>query len=117
RRGGDFSFGGAADIVVVAGIGALGAAAGGWLRRPGGRLPPEIKAGAKRTRPSQGPASSRRGRSRSLRARLSPQLRWLTVAPALQKYLRRKARHLRGKSFLKIVHPEDIAVVDRAFQD
>ncbi len=50
-------------------------------------------------------------------ARLTPNLRWQTATPLLQKIMGRSIERLNGRSFLRFVHPEDRAQVEKALSD
>lgn len=109
RHGYDVSFTAAAEVLgAVALGGALSGAAVSLALRPRHLH----SSNASRTLES---VTTKR-RRRALRARLTPELRWLALTPALHKALGHKAERLHGKSFLLVVHPEDIALVDAAFQ-
>ncbi len=116
-QGEDFSSAASREILlVVGGVGAVGAAFAGLLcrRRPAPLPEPEPSTFLERA--VSGNARKKR-RRRHLQARLSPQFRWLALSAAMERWLRRKAARLQGKSFLKVVHPEDISLVDVAFQE
>jgi PAS domain S-box-containing protein len=55
--------------------------------------------------------------SRRLVARLAPNLHWTAATPALQRFLNRPMPELTARSFLEVVHPDDVAALSRAFQD
>jgi PAS domain S-box-containing protein len=54
-------------------------------------------------------------RSRTLVARLSPNLHWTAATPGLQKFLGRPMAALNARPFLESVHPEDAANLKRTF--
>ena len=105
-------------IAVAAGLGGLAAALGGrfLLRQPApNAVPAKVPEQKAIPRPRQKP--SKPSPSGKMAALLSTRGKWLKASPRLQKLLERDARNLRRGSFWKVVHPEDISVVDRAFQD
>jgi PAS domain S-box-containing protein len=55
--------------------------------------------------------------SRRLVARLAPNLHWMAVTPALQKFLGYDSADLTARPFLDIVHPDDTALLERALRD
>ncbi|HJT75802.1 MAG TPA: ATP-binding protein, partial [Gemmataceae bacterium] len=55
--------------------------------------------------------------SRRLVARLAPNLHWTAATPALQQFLGRPMPDLSARSFLDVVHPDDVPPLARAFQD
>lgn len=115
RHGDLASLGANGEVLgAVAVAGALSATAGRLVsRRPRSRhaipVPPAQV-------PSLAPRSRQQRRRPPLHARLSPQLRWLTLTPGLENLLGTQVARLRGQSFLLAIHPGDIAIVDRAFQ-
>lgn len=50
-------------------------------------------------------------------ALLSRDLRWQKLSPPLQQFLEYRARALLGRSLFGVIHPEDIAHLDRAVQN
>lgn len=67
-------------------------------------------------RPALSPPKRKRS-ARRMQARLTAQLRWLALSPGLGRFLRRKPAALRRQSLFQVVHPEDVPLVDRAFQE
>jgi PAS domain S-box-containing protein len=55
------------------------------------------------------------GASRSMVARLTPNLRWLNATPALQRLLGYAGSELNGRAFVERVHPRSAPAVQRAF--
>jgi PAS domain S-box-containing protein len=69
-----------------------------------------------------GPSGFRRGpnytlSSRRMVGRLTPNLYWLAVTPALQQLLGLELQQLNGRSFLHVVHDDDRAPLVRTFQE
>jgi len=52
---------------------------------------------------------------RSMVARLTPTLHWIVSTPALQKFLGYNFGELNGRAFLDMVHPDDVAELQRVF--
>jgi PAS domain S-box-containing protein len=50
-------------------------------------------------------------------ARLAPNLHWIAATPPLLKFLGTTTTHLVARSFLDIVHPEDVPILRRALQE
>jgi PAS domain S-box-containing protein len=55
--------------------------------------------------------------SRTMVVRLTPTLHWMVSTPALQQFLGYSLGELNGRSFLDMVHQEDIIELNRAFQE
>src|SRR5262249_49568863 len=60
---------------------------------------------------------SKEGRSRSLVARLAPNLHWMAATPALQQFLGQTMAELNARPFLDVVHPNDAAKLTRVFHN
>jgi PAS domain S-box-containing protein len=54
---------------------------------------------------------------RRLVARLAPNFHWKAATPALQQFLGRPMSELTARLFLDVVHPDDMAALNHAFQD
>jgi PAS domain S-box-containing protein len=54
-------------------------------------------------------------RSRSLVARLAPNLHWMAATPALQQFLGHSMADLNARPFLDVVHPQDAPKLTRIF--
>lgn len=64
------------------------------------------------------PGASFRGNttSRDMVARFTPNLYWLTATPSLQQFLGCQMAELNGRPFADLIHPDDLANAQQAFQ-